>query len=230
MVESLGVCDELAAAGQVPRRLAAPVGDDGRHRPRAGRPDARHRRPVRRDDRATRRLLRARPGRPRRGDRGRRAGSRRSPRGRSRSARCSPSTACRRAGRSRPAGAAGTPYLLLCYDDEAAWQAAGPGRPARRDGGGRRRSPGELDDAGRYLSASPLHPAATATCVRVRDGKRVDHRRPVRRDARGARRLLPDPGRVPRRGRPGRRPAPRRAARRGRGPAAVRPVRAAEPT
>ena len=30
----------------------------------------------------------------------------------------------------------------------------------------------ELDDAGQYLIASPLHPAATATCVRVRDGKR----------------------------------------------------------
>jgi hypothetical protein len=30
-----------------------------------------------------------------------------------------------------------------------------------------------LDDAGAFLSASPLHPAATATCVRVRDGRRV---------------------------------------------------------
>ena len=26
---------------------------------------------------------------------------------------------------------------------------------------------------GRFLGASPLHPAATATCVRVRDGRRV---------------------------------------------------------
>src|SRR5437762_2344761 len=31
----------------------------------------------------------------------------------------------------------------------------------------------ELGDAGAYLSAAPLHPAATATSVRVRDGKRV---------------------------------------------------------
>ena len=30
-----------------------------------------------------------------------------------------------------------------------------------------------MNDAGGYLSASPLHPAATATCVRVRDGKRL---------------------------------------------------------
>src|SRR5258707_1384441 len=31
----------------------------------------------------------------------------------------------------------------------------------------------ELNDKGQYLSASPLHPVATATSVRVRDGKRV---------------------------------------------------------
>src|SRR5436305_612742 len=31
----------------------------------------------------------------------------------------------------------------------------------------------ELDAAGAYVSASPLHSAETATCVRVRDGKRV---------------------------------------------------------
>jgi hypothetical protein len=31
----------------------------------------------------------------------------------------------------------------------------------------------ELGDAGRYLSASPLRPSDTATCVRVRDGKRT---------------------------------------------------------
>ena len=30
----------------------------------------------------------------------------------------------------------------------------------------------QLSDEGRYLSASPLHPA-TATCVRVRDGRRM---------------------------------------------------------
>lgn len=31
----------------------------------------------------------------------------------------------------------------------------------------------ELNASGQYLSASPLHPVATATSVRVRDGKRV---------------------------------------------------------
>jgi hypothetical protein len=30
----------------------------------------------------------------------------------------------------------------------------------------------QLDGTGQYLSSSPLHPAATATCVRMRDGKR----------------------------------------------------------
>ena len=45
---------------------------------------------------------------------------------------------------------------------------------------GASRGPGEatvlvrrLSDEGRYLSASPLHPAATATCVRVRGGRRL---------------------------------------------------------
>jgi hypothetical protein len=71
-----------------------------------------------------------------------------------------------------PANPVATPYLLLCYDDEAAWQAAGPDamREAMAEATAITR---ELSAAGRYLSASPLHPAATATCVRVRDGKRV---------------------------------------------------------
>ena len=30
-----------------------------------------------------------------------------------------------------------------------------------------------LHAAGQYLSAAPLHPTTTATCVRVRDGKRL---------------------------------------------------------
>jgi hypothetical protein len=69
-----------------------------------------------------------------------------------------------------PAGA--TPYLLLCHDDEAAWRAAGPDalRAAMTEAAGLAH---RLHDAGAYLSAAPLHPPATATCVRVRDGKRV---------------------------------------------------------
>ena len=78
-------------------------------------------------------------------------------------------------GRPLPAAAAGgprTPFLLLCYDDEAAWDAAGPtalaGARAEAAALARR-----LSDEGRYLSASPLHPAATATCVAVRGGRRL---------------------------------------------------------
>jgi hypothetical protein len=65
-----------------------------------------------------------------------------------------------------------TPFLLLCYDDEAVWQAAGPQAlaEARAEAAALAR---RLADEGRYLSASPLHPAATATCVRVRGGRRV---------------------------------------------------------
>lgn len=65
-----------------------------------------------------------------------------------------------------------TPYLLLCYDSEAAWEAAGPDalQAAMAEA---TRNCGELSKAGKFLSASPLHPAATATCVRIRDGKRT---------------------------------------------------------
>lgn len=73
--------------------------------------------------------------------------------------------------RRLPENPAGTPYLLLCYGDEAAWEAAGPTalEEARQEAAGL--AP-KLAETGRYVSASPLHPAATATCVRVRDGKR----------------------------------------------------------
>jgi hypothetical protein len=76
---------------------------------------------------------------------------------------------------ARPSSAASetplTAYLLLCYDDEAAWRAAGPGaqRAAMAEAAALCR---RLDAAGAYLSASPLHPAETATCVRVRNGRR----------------------------------------------------------
>ena len=65
-----------------------------------------------------------------------------------------------------------TAFMLLCYDDEAAWEAAGPRAlaEARAQAAALAR---RLADEGRYLSASPLHPSATATCVRVRDGRRV---------------------------------------------------------
>jgi hypothetical protein len=64
------------------------------------------------------------------------------------------------------------PYMLLCYDDEEAWRAAGPtaAQEARAEAVALAR---RLSDEGRYLSASPLHPAVTATCVRAREEKRV---------------------------------------------------------
>src|SRR5688572_19933041 len=60
-----------------------------------------------------------------------------------------------------------TPFMLLCYDDEAAWGAAGAEAlaAAQAEAAALARS---LADEGRYVSAAPLHPAATATCVRVR--------------------------------------------------------------
>jgi hypothetical protein len=78
-------------------------------------------------------------------------------------------------GRPLPTGGGAesrTPFLLLCYDDEAAWQAAGPEAlaEARAEAAALAR---RLSEEGRYRSASPLHPSATATCVRVREGRRV---------------------------------------------------------
>ncbi len=77
--------------------------------------------------------------------------------------------------RPLPADAGGesrSPFLLLCYDDAAAWEAAGPHAlaNARAEGVSLTR---RLDGEGRYLTASPLHPAATATCVAVRGGRPI---------------------------------------------------------
>jgi hypothetical protein len=67
-----------------------------------------------------------------------------------------------------------TPFMLLCYDDEAAWEAAAAGpeavAEARVEATALAR---RLSDEGRYLSASPLRPAATATCVCMRGGRRL---------------------------------------------------------
>lgn len=64
------------------------------------------------------------------------------------------------------------PYLLLLYSEKGKQEATDPAQP---------QSPAakalalarELDESGAYVSAAPLHPAETATCVRVRDGKRI---------------------------------------------------------
>ena len=62
-------------------------------------------------------------------------------------------------------------FMLLCYDDEAAWDKAGPDAMQKAMGEAVRLTH-ELDAKGQYLLARPLHPVATATSVKVRDGKR----------------------------------------------------------
>jgi hypothetical protein len=63
-------------------------------------------------------------------------------------------------------------YMLLCYDDEKAWQRKGQAalQAAMDEAAGLCR---EIDAKGQYLLASPLHPSAEATSVKVRDEKPV---------------------------------------------------------
>jgi len=63
------------------------------------------------------------------------------------------------------------PYMLLSYTDDAALREVEleSVKHAITDAIALARS---LNDDGRYIGASPLHPASTATCVRVRNGKR----------------------------------------------------------
>ena len=63
-------------------------------------------------------------------------------------------------------------YMLLCYDDMQAWDRVGPEvmRAAMDEAVALTH---ELNDRGQYRMASPLHRVETATCVRVRDGKRT---------------------------------------------------------
>ena len=65
-----------------------------------------------------------------------------------------------------------SPYMLLCYDDEQAWNAAGPDalHAAMQEAV---ELTHELHSRGQYVSASPLHPVSTATSVRIREGKRL---------------------------------------------------------
>ena len=67
------------------------------------------------------------------------------------------------------AGAAGPRYMLLCYDDARAWNELGPAalQAAQAEAAALTR---QLDARGQYISASPLHPIASATSVRIRQG------------------------------------------------------------
>lgn len=63
-------------------------------------------------------------------------------------------------------------YMLLCYDDEQAWQQAGKASHEAAIAEAVQLTH-ELREKGQYIRSAPLHPVATATSVRVRDGKKV---------------------------------------------------------
>ena len=60
-------------------------------------------------------------------------------------------------------------YMLLVYGDEQAWDEA-EREQCYKDSA---QIAHEIRASGRHLVAAPLHPVATATSVRVRDGKRL---------------------------------------------------------
>jgi hypothetical protein len=68
-------------------------------------------------------------------------------------------------------------FMLLCYDDEAAWERAGAVALGEAMAEAVRLTH-EMDARGEYVSAAPLKPVATATSVRVRGGKRMVTDRP----------------------------------------------------
>jgi hypothetical protein len=60
-------------------------------------------------------------------------------------------------------------YMMLIYSDENAWTEG----ERERCYGESAELTHELHSRGQFLGASPLQPVATATSVRVRDGKRL---------------------------------------------------------
>jgi hypothetical protein len=63
-------------------------------------------------------------------------------------------------------------YMLLCYDDDKAWESAGQDalEEAMQEAV---QLTHEINAKGQYIEAAPLEPVSTATSVRVRDGKRL---------------------------------------------------------
>ena len=63
-------------------------------------------------------------------------------------------------------------FMFLCYDDEEAWRNAGPEahHAAMVEAVALTH---RLDARKQYMSASPLHPIATAASVRIRNGQRI---------------------------------------------------------
>jgi hypothetical protein len=60
-------------------------------------------------------------------------------------------------------------YLMLVYTDEKAWTEDDRQHCLAES----TQLTHELNEKGKYLGASPLHPVATATSVRIRNGKRL---------------------------------------------------------
>jgi hypothetical protein len=60
-------------------------------------------------------------------------------------------------------------YMLLIYSDEQAWSDAEREHCYKESA----QFAQQLQSSGQYLAAGPLQPVATATSVRVRDGKRM---------------------------------------------------------
>jgi hypothetical protein len=63
-------------------------------------------------------------------------------------------------------------YLLLCYDDEHYWDSAGESAMQAAIGEAVQLTH-ELQAKGQYIRSAPLHRSSSATCVRIRDGKRL---------------------------------------------------------
>jgi hypothetical protein len=63
-------------------------------------------------------------------------------------------------------------YMLLCYDDEKAWAQAGKSAHDKAIQEAVALTH-ELAAKGQYIRSAPLYPVATATSVRIRDGKRL---------------------------------------------------------
>jgi hypothetical protein len=63
-------------------------------------------------------------------------------------------------------------YMLLCYDDDKAWERAGQDalEAAMQEAV---QLTHEINTKGQYIEAAPLEPVSAATSVRIRDGKRL---------------------------------------------------------
>lgn len=71
-----------------------------------------------------------------------------------------------------PSGRVASRYMLLCYDDEQVWNAAGPAALQAAQAEAVELTH-ELHSRGQYISASPLQSVSAATSIRVREGRRL---------------------------------------------------------